>query len=98
VHRRVNTLCEITLDFIITTINQTGTRIMSSDIEQITLIKSQTLARMAEITAEPKPTYQIDGQMVVWGDYLNRLQKTVDWCDAQLAAHTPVEVRSQGYT
>ncbi|MGW8256756.1 MAG: hypothetical protein ACWGMZ_04650 [Thermoguttaceae bacterium] len=70
---------------------------MASDIEQITLIKSQTLERMAEITAEPKPTYQIDGQMVVWADYLNRLQKTVDWCDAQLSGHTPVEVRSQGY-
>ena len=71
---------------------------MPSDIEQITLIKTQTLARMAEITAEPKPTYQIDGQMVVWGDYLHRLQKTVDWCDAQLAAQSPVEVQSQGYT
>jgi hypothetical protein len=71
---------------------------MPSDIEQIALIKTQTLARMAEITAEPKPTYQIDGQMVVWGDYLNRLQKTVDWCDAQLVARSPVEVRSQGYT
>jgi len=71
---------------------------MSSDIQQITLIKTQTLARIAEITAEPKPTYQIDGQMVVWGDYLNRLQKTVDWCDAQLAAQSPVEVQSQGYT
>ncbi len=71
---------------------------MPSDIEQISLIKTQTLARIAEITAEPKPTYQIDGQMVVWGDYLNRLQKTVDWCDAQLATHAPVEVQSQGYT
>jgi hypothetical protein len=71
---------------------------MPCDIEQIALIKTQTLARIVEITAEPKPTYQIDGQMVVWADYLNRLQKTVDWCDAQLAAQTPLEVRSQGYT
>jgi hypothetical protein len=71
---------------------------MPSDIEQITLIKTQTLARIAEITAEPKPTYQIDGQTVNWGDYLSRLQKTVDWCDTQLAARNPVEVRSQGYT
>ena len=36
---------------------------MPTDIEQITTIKSQTLARMAEITAGPKPTYQIDGQI-----------------------------------
>jgi hypothetical protein len=71
---------------------------MPSDIEQITLIKTQTLARIAEITAEPKPTYQIDGQMVVWADYLGRLQKTVDWCDVQLATNAPIEVQSQGYT
>ena len=59
---------------------------MPSDIEQITLIKTQTLARIAEITAEPKPTYNIDGQKVDWGDYLKQLQTTADWCDAQLAA------------
>lgn len=71
---------------------------MPSDIEQIALIKTQTLARIAEITAEPKPTYQIDGQMVAWADYLKQLQKTADWCDAQQAANTPIEVRSQGIT
>jgi hypothetical protein len=71
---------------------------MPSDIEQITLIKTQTLARIAEITAQPKPTYQIDGQTVNWGDYLRQLQQTVVWCDAQLAARAPVEVRSQGFT
>jgi hypothetical protein len=71
---------------------------MPSDIEQLALIRTQTLARIAEITAEPKPTYQIDGQNVDWADYLSRLQKTADWCDAQLAARSPIEVRSQGYT
>jgi hypothetical protein len=71
---------------------------MPSDTEQIALIKTQTLARIAEITAEPKPTYQIDGQKVDWGDYLKQLENTIDWCNAQLAAHAPVEVQSQGYT
>jgi len=71
---------------------------MPSDIEQIALIKTQTLARIAEITAEPKPTYQIDGQTVDWSDYLKQLQKTADWCDSQLAAQSPVEVQSLGYT
>ncbi len=59
---------------------------MPSDIEQITLIKTQTLERIAEITAQPKPNYQIDGQTVDWGDYLKQLQQTVNWCDAQMAA------------
>ena len=69
---------------------------MPSDIEQIALIKTQTLARIAEITAEPKPTYNIDGQQVAWGDYLKQLHSAADWCDAQMAAQMPIEVRSQG--
>ena len=71
---------------------------MASNREQIALIKSQTLARIAEITEIPKPTYQIDGQQVAWSDYLQQLQKTVEWCNAQLAAETPLEVQSRGYT
>ena len=65
---------------------------MSTDIEQITTIKSQTLARIAEITAQPKPTYQIDGQLVSWGSYLAQLQQTVDWCNEKLAGRGPVRI------
>jgi hypothetical protein len=53
---------------------------------------------MAEITAQPKPTYQIDGQTVSWGDYLTRLQGTVDWCNVKLAGQQPFEYQSRGYT
>jgi hypothetical protein len=69
-----------------------------TDAETIAAIKSQTLARIAEITATPKPTYQIDGQMIAWGGYLALLQQTVDWCNEKLAGEAPFEVRSQGYT
>jgi len=71
---------------------------MPTGLEQIATIKSQTLARIAEVTAEPKPSYRIDGQEVAWADYLARLQRTVAWCNRQLAAHAPGEVRSQGCT
>ena len=71
---------------------------MPSDAEQIATIKTQTLARMAEITAEPKPTYNIDGQMIAWADYLKQLQRTVDWCNEKLAGEEPFEFQSQGYT
>jgi hypothetical protein len=70
---------------------------MHSDLQQLVAIKTQTLARIAEITAQPKPTYQIDGQLVAWGDYLSQLQRTVDWCNEKLAGEAPFEVRSQGY-
>ena len=71
---------------------------MCSDLEQIRTIKSQTLAIIAELTANPKPTYYIDGQTVSWNDYLANLQATVDWCERKLAGQEPFEIRSQGIT
>ncbi|HUT11853.1 MAG TPA: hypothetical protein VMY42_15235 [Thermoguttaceae bacterium] len=71
---------------------------MPSDAEQLATIKTQTLARIAEITAQPKPTYHVDGQMIAWGDYLRQLQQTVDWCNEKLAGEEPFEFSSQGYT
>ena len=71
---------------------------MPSDLVQIRAIKSQTLAIMAELTANPKPTYYVDGQTVSWNDYLARLQATVDWCERKLAGEEPFEIRSQGIT
>jgi len=71
---------------------------MPSDAQQIQTIKAQTLAMIAELTAQPKPTYWLDGQTVSWGDYLSRLQATVDWCDRKLAGQEPFEIPSQGMT
>ncbi|HYW81227.1 MAG TPA: hypothetical protein VE890_16710 [Thermoguttaceae bacterium] len=71
---------------------------MSSDAQQIATIKAQTLARIAEITAEPKPSYNLDGQQIAWSDYLAQLRSTVDWCNERLAGEEPFEIRSQGYT
>jgi len=71
---------------------------MKNDIDQLRRIREQTLARIAEITAQPKPSYRIEGQQVEWADYLRRLQQTVDWCDAKLAAAAPFERRSRATT
>jgi hypothetical protein len=71
---------------------------MPTDAEQIAIIRKQTLTLIAEITAQPKPTYHIDGQHISWGEYLGQLQNTVQWCDRQAAAAAPVEIRSQGFT
>ena len=69
-----------------------------SDAAMIAEIKSQTLATLAAITADPRPTYELDGQRVMWSDYLTRLQRTVEWCDRQLQAEEPFEVESRGYS
>jgi hypothetical protein len=71
---------------------------MPSDLEHVRTIKSQTLALIAELTANPKPTYSLDGQTVSWNDYLAALQATVDWCERKLAGEEPFEIHSQGIT
>jgi hypothetical protein len=69
-----------------------------TDIEQIQSIRQLTLAQLAELRGNPKPTYTIDGQTVSWTTYINSLQATVDWCDAKLIGLAPFEVRSQAIT
>lgn len=69
-----------------------------ADIEQVRSIRIQTLAQLDEIRATPKPTYWIDGQRVHWQEYIDSLQKTVDWCDQKLVEAEPFEVRSQAGT
>jgi hypothetical protein len=71
---------------------------MTDDLQQLRTIRSQTLALIAELTAQPKPTYQVEGQSVSWNEYLARLQETVDWCERKLAGEEPFEIRSQGIT
>ncbi len=71
---------------------------MPTDLEQLQTIRSQTLACIAEITAQPKPTYELDGQSVAWSDYLARLQATVDWCERKMAGEEPCEIHSRGIT
>ncbi len=71
---------------------------MPTDLEQIATIKTQTLARMVEITAQPKPTYEIDGQQVNWETYLKQLQATVAWCESQLNGVEPFEEATQAIT
>ena len=71
---------------------------MPSDREQIELIKSQTLAQLVELRANPKPTYSIDGQTVSWTAYISSLEETITWCNAQLRGLEPAEVESRGCT
>lgn len=71
---------------------------MSTDLEQLQTIRSQALASISEITANPKPSYTVDGQSVSWNAYLRRLRQTVDWCDQKLAGEQLIEFRTQATT
>ena len=69
-----------------------------TDLTQVQLIKTQTLSVLVEITASPKPSYNIDGQQVRWGQYLAQLQSTVKWADEQINSEDPFEIQTQAYT
>ena len=69
-----------------------------TDQQQLSEIRSLTLAQLAELRAEHKPTYWIDGQRVHWEEYAESLQRTIDWCDQKLADGEPFEVHSRGTT
>lgn len=63
-------------------------------------IKNQTCALIESITLNPKPSYNIDGQMVSWSDYLKQLRETLDWVDKKLVEEgsVPSEIFSEGFS
>ncbi|MDO4585139.1 MAG: hypothetical protein Q4D62_13675 [Planctomycetia bacterium] len=67
-------------------------------MDQIRIIRTQTLNIMKEITEHPKPSYSLDGQSISWETYLKQLQSTIDWCDQRLEAEERVEIRTQAGT
>jgi len=71
---------------------------MPSDAETLATIKSNLLERIAEVTAEAKPNYNIDGQSVSWQSYLDSLWAKVKEIDQQIALTEPYEEVSQGIT
>lgn len=43
------------------------------DLDQLITNYNQIQLKISEITASPKPNYDIDGQKISWGDYLKQL-------------------------
>jgi len=52
---------------------------------------------IAQVTSQPKPDYDIDGQRVSWGKYLEQLQKALEGIDKQIGLIAPAQEESQGY-
>jgi len=71
---------------------------MADETQQILAIRSQSLTQLEQLRASPKPSYSIEGQRVSWQEYINALQRTVDWCDKKMTGYQPFEFRSQGTT
>ena len=70
---------------------------MTTDLDQILTIKNNTLAQLASVSAERKPSYVENGVSFSWTEYLEHLQRRVDWCNQMLTSQEPFEVETRGY-
>ena len=61
---------------------------MPTDAEQIATIKSNLLAALATESANPKPSYNIDGQQVDWNGYRNAILGQIAALNSLQAAAT----------
>ncbi len=71
---------------------------MPDDLDALRTVRAQTLQLLTDVTAQPKPTYTVDGQSVAWEAYLAQLRATLDWCDAKLAAGEIFEISTRART
>jgi hypothetical protein len=61
-------------------------------------IRDNLLELIDEITINPKPSYDIDGQQVLWADYLKLLNSSLDAIEDSIAkALPPVDGEENGY-
>lgn len=68
------------------------------NVERLKEIRDQLIDRIGEVTAKPKPNYDIDGQKVEWADYLKQLKASLDGINAQIQAEDgPFEFETQAY-
>lgn len=69
---------------------------MPTDAENLATTKSNMLATLASITANPKPTYSIDGQTVSWTEYQKFLLESIERINTLLNSEGPYEEISIG--
>jgi hypothetical protein len=69
-----------------------------SEATLLATIKSNILARLEDITSQPKPNYSIDGQQVSWQSYFDSLMANLERINAQINASEPFEEVSRGRT
>ena len=48
---------------------------MATETENLETARSQIAQQIADMTADPKPTYSIGGQSISWGEHFNNLIK-----------------------
>jgi hypothetical protein len=72
---------------------------MATVLENLETAKTNIAARIAEITASPKPSYAVDGKSVSWESYLATLVNQLEALDrAIIDEGGPYEATTQALT
>ena len=71
---------------------------MATYLENLTTARDNIAARLASITAQPKPSYDVDGQRVEWNAYFEALTRQLATLNEQLNGAEPFEETSEAYT
>ena len=71
---------------------------MATPAENLATAYANVCETLAEITENPKPTYNIDGQNILWGDYLTRLTKARTDLAEAINAGAPYELHHRAFT
>ena len=73
----------------------------NTDDQNLELLKEardNLIIRIGQVSSEAKPDYDIDGQKVLWGTYLEQLRKALkDLTDQIAILEGPFEIESIGY-
>ena len=68
---------------------------MPTDLENLRSIKSQLIAALADLTANPKPTYSVNGQSFSWSEHRAGLMQQLTEVNGLIQAESPYELKSQ---
>lgn len=71
---------------------------MADNLASLQTVKDQLIARLMEITALPKPTYNVDGKNVNWTEYATMLRDQIEGVNDLLMQEGIYEFRSSGYS
>ncbi|HEX4132478.1 MAG TPA: hypothetical protein VHZ24_20775 [Pirellulales bacterium] len=71
---------------------------MSNLLQNLITARDNIAANLAAITANPKPSYSIDGQRVSWQALCDSYSRQLVALNAQIAAADPFEITSLGTT
>ena len=76
-----------------------GAQVSSGDFAGHLLVARDNVAKqLAEMTANPKPSYDIDGQRVDWDAHFRALSGQLESIELAIQGSQPFEVRTTGYT